>query len=331
MIADFSSYHYKELIFISLIQGEAMVSNAQKFRLGIFITFFSVIMIIFIVLVAGNKLMEKRDLYLIRYEELSISGLQVGGAVKYYGISVGRVDDISIDPKDIRNVLVEISVQEGTPIKEDMVAALTPVGITGLLQVEISGGTNKSKLLESGDTIKAGKSTFDDITGKAEILTEKLEMVMNNIIEITGEENQQKLQNIISNVDKIIEGTQDPLERIVTEIDTMSNELTILVRNLNTTTENINVVLGSQQFQNIMKNTDSFTSELNNLEIVEIVDNLNVTLLEINNAVRQVNITHLNGKQDLLQTLEKLHEAVDYLNEFSRMITEDPTILLRGK
>ncbi|MFO7896272.1 MAG: MlaD family protein [Candidatus Cloacimonadales bacterium] len=307
-----------------------MVSKAQKFRLGIFITIFAVLMVLFIIMVAGNKLMEKRDYYTIRYSNMTVSGLQVGGAVKFYGINVGRIEDISIDRENIRNVLVEISVDEGTPIKEDMTAALTPVGITGLLQVELTGGTNEAKLLKPGDTIKSGSSTFQDITGKAEVLTDKLEIVLNHIIEITGPDNQKKLNSIITNVDSLIAYTHEPMRNIVDDLDVMTAEINLLVSNLNQTTESVNSVLQSDNFNNIMTNTEKFTTDLNEMELNELVTNLNNTVTELNNAVQQVNITHLSGRQDFLETLEKLLDTVDYLNEFSRMITEDPTILLRG-
>jgi len=307
-----------------------MVSKAQKFRLGIFITIFAILMVLFIIMVAGNKLMEKRDYYTIRYSNMTVSGLQVGGAVKFYGINVGRIEDISIDKENIRNVLVEISVEEDTPIKADMTAALTPVGITGLLQVELTGGTNDARLLKPGETIKSGGSTFQDITGKAEVLTEKMEVVLNHIIEITGPENQKKLNRIIGNVDSLIATTQEPMRNIVEDLDVMTNEVNLLVRNLNQTTESVNHVLQSDNFNNIMTNTEKFTTDLNEMELNELVTNLNSTVTDLNNAIQQINITHLSGRQDFLETLEKLLDTVDYLNEFSRMITEDPTILIRG-
>ena len=308
-----------------------MVSKAQKFRLGLFIAVFTTIMIVFIIMVAGNKLMEKRDYYNIRYSGMSVSGLQIGGAVKYNGINVGRVDNIKIQSDDIRNVIVEISVEEGTPIKSDMQATLTPVGITGLLQVELTGGTNSSPLLHSGDTIKAGVSTFQNITGKAEIITEKLEMVLNNIIEISGPDNQKKLNSIITNVDSIIYNSREPLTNIVTQLDTMSIEITLLVNNLNQTTTRINQVLDSEEFNNILVNSENFTEQISKMDILTLMENVNKTIEEVDYAVRQINITHLSGKDDLLDILDNLRETVDNLDEFSRMLLEDPTILIRGK
>ena len=40
-----------------------MVSKAQKFRLGIFIVVTSLLLISFLMLIAGKKIMEKRDNY----------------------------------------------------------------------------------------------------------------------------------------------------------------------------------------------------------------------------------------------------------------------------
>lgn len=308
-----------------------MVSKAQKFRLGIFVAVFTTLMIIFIVMVAGNKLMEKRDYYQIRYSGISVSGLQIGGSVKFYGINVGRVDDITIQADDIRNVIVEISVAEGTPIKSDMTAALTPVGITGLLQVELTGGTNTAALLNEGDMIQAGISTFQSISGKAEVITDKLELVLNNLIEISGPDNRKKLNSIITNVDSIIHTSQKPIASIITKVDTMSTEINLLANNLNQTIQRVNQVLESEQFNSILSNGAEITRNLSEVDVVKLVDNLNKTIEDVDFAVRQINLTHLSGKEDLLQTLDKLKETVDSLNEFSRMLVEDPTILLRGK
>ena len=108
-----------------------MVTKAQKLRLGIFITVISVLMVIFLIMVAGTKIMEKRDIYHIRYQDSSVTGLQIGGPVKYRGIGIGRVDDISIDPESITDIIVTVSIKSGTPIKGDMTASLIPIGITG--------------------------------------------------------------------------------------------------------------------------------------------------------------------------------------------------------
>ncbi|MCD6173347.1 MAG: MCE family protein, partial [Sulfurimonas sp.] len=69
--------------------------------------------------------------YNIHFDE-SVHGLNMDAAVKYRGISVGKVTKLKINPKNTEQVEVLITILKTTPIKEDTVAQLTAQGITGL-------------------------------------------------------------------------------------------------------------------------------------------------------------------------------------------------------
>ena len=306
-----------------------MVSKTQKFRLGIFIVFISALMIIFFIMVAGNKLMEKRDNYRIVYKEISVSGLQVGGAVKYHGISIGRVDEILIDKEDIRNVIVKISVKAGTPIKVDVKASLTPVGITGLLQVELSGGTIEAKLIKPGGEIVAGTSTFESISGKAEALAGKLENVLDNLAEITNIKNRKKLENILANIDSMITENREPATNILTNIDSTTFYLVQLAEQTRMTVEKLNEILYSERFDNILDNAEKFSNKISEADIQQLIVDFNKAVNQANDTLLHFDLTLLKSRQDLLQSLETLKETMDYLNEFARQISENPSILLR--
>ena len=77
-------------------------------------------------------------------------GLHAASPVRYRGVPVGTVTDIHIDENNSERVVVTIEVTKGTPIKEDAVAALEMQGITGLVNVQITGGSKDSALLEAG-------------------------------------------------------------------------------------------------------------------------------------------------------------------------------------
>lgn len=201
-----------------------MVTNAQKIRLGIFLTITSILLIVTIVLVAGKSLLEKRDSYFVTYSNISVIGLQSGSSVKYYGINIGQVEDISIDQDDINNVTLELSVKKGTPIKEDVLATLVSVGITGLKQVELTGGTNDAKLLEPGSSIQPGTSYMEDITGKAELIAEKFEILLNNIIAVTSEDNRIKVGNILTNTNDMVTENRAVLHASLENMNTLLEE-----------------------------------------------------------------------------------------------------------
>ncbi|MCK4653997.1 MAG: MCE family protein [Candidatus Cloacimonetes bacterium] len=308
-----------------------MVSKAQKLRLGIFILVVSVLMIVFLVLVAGSKIMEKRDTYYIKYENTSVSGLQVGGPVKYRGIGIGRVDDITIDKDDVTNIIVVVSVKSGTPVKEDMRASLIPIGITGLLQVEITGGSIEAEFLKPKSYINAGVSTFDSISGKAEILTQKMELLLNNLAEITNEENREKIKSILSNVDTIIEENKKTVTTIVSNLDSISGDLVKISRDTKEAVDKLNSILQSGKVEDIIESTERISSDIAQTDIAQLLSDFNDTIKQLDVTLSRIDATHLKSRQDILDIIEGLKETIDYLNEFARQLSEDPSLLIRSR
>ena len=308
-----------------------MVTKAQKFRLGIFITVISILMVMFLIMVAGTQILEKRDIYYIRYQNSSVSGLQIGGPVKYRGIGIGRVDEISIDPENITDIIVTASVKSGTPIKGDMKASLIPIGITGLVQVEITGGTQEAELLESGSFILAGLSTLESISGKAEILANKFEILLNNLNDITNEENTKRLNNIIANVDTIIDVNKNSISNTVSSLEVITDDFEQIAESTKTLLIRLEDIMKSGEVEKIVTSTEKITSELASSDLKQIMTDIHKLTVDANSAISHIDATHLESRQDLLDTIESLKETIDYLNDFSRQISEDPSLLIRSK
>jgi len=308
-----------------------MVTKAQKFRLGIFITVISILMIMFLIMVAGTQILEKRDIYYIRYQNSSVTGLQIGGPVKYRGIGIGRVDEISIDPENITDIIVTTSVKSGTPIKGDMKASLIPIGITGLVQVEITGGTQEAELLESGSFILAGLSTLESISGKAEILANKFEILLNNLNNITNDENTKRLNNIIANVDTIIDVNQNSISNTVSSLEAITDDFEQIAENTKTLLIRLDEIMKSGKIEKIVTSTEKITSELVGSDLKQLMTDIHKLTVDANSAISHIDATHLESRQDLLDTIESLKETIDYLNDFSRQISEDPSLLIRSR
>ena len=84
--------------------------------------------------------------YSIHFDE-SVLGLNIDAPVKYRGISVGKVTSLRINPANMEQVDVLITILKTTPIKEDTVAKLTAQGITGLSYINLSMGSQNAKEL----------------------------------------------------------------------------------------------------------------------------------------------------------------------------------------
>lgn len=409
-----------------------MISKAVKIRLGVFIAIGSILILVFAGAIAGSRLMERRDIYYIQFENYSVSGMQVGGTVNYQGIKVGRVESIKIDPKDVTKVTLTISVDSGTPIKADCEAILTMVGITGLKAVEIRGGTNESALLKPKSFIKVGVSTFDDITDRAVSIAEKIDLIASNIQAMTNEENQKNIaailqqtsmllevtrtnlsttltsfnrianntadlteglgknldkitDNLTKNVDAITLSTTNNIDNIsntsqeslVSLTKTLNTELTSLTglleqsisqittqtntimmdtqmhlntigghtdqmilettkqivttsANLNRSLDKVNEILQRPGVDSLMINISKLAGKLSETDFDTMVSDLSVTIQKTGTLVSTLNRLVVRGQGDVLDILDSLAETSENLNEFSRQISDNPTILLRG-
>ncbi|MEM9750547.1 MAG: MlaD family protein [Pseudomonadota bacterium] len=77
-----------------------------------------------------------------------VTGLSVSGDVRFNGIKVGEVDELSLNENDAKQVIARIRVSGGAPVKEDTIAQLELAGLTGVSFIQLSGGSAESPRLQ---------------------------------------------------------------------------------------------------------------------------------------------------------------------------------------
>jgi phospholipid/cholesterol/gamma-HCH transport system substrate-binding protein len=140
--------------------------------------------------------------YRIRFAE-SVSGLSVGGSVKFRGVDVGSVESITIDPKDTRLIRVDVRILKSAPIKVDTVANLKLQGVTGVVFIELSGGKPGSPNLadvsqQSVPEIRAEQSTINALVDRLPELLDKTTHIVDQINGLLSSENVQNVSDIIA-------------------------------------------------------------------------------------------------------------------------------------
>ncbi len=176
-----------------------MEADRHYFIEGLFIIGFSIAAALFTLWLVTSG---HRDdvLYRIHFAE-SVSGLALGDTVKYHGVDVGTVKALSLDADDPRRVQVDVKLRKQAPVRTDTKAILTPKGITGVVFIELSGGS-------------AGAKDLVAVTPAGQIP------------EIPSERS--TLSSILEQLPKVIEkfsSIEDKVQKVVTDVGGITNKI----------------------------------------------------------------------------------------------------------
>ena len=183
-----------------------MYSKINYTIVGIFVLLFGLGMVLFSFWLAKYGLHQEYDLYKTYMTE-SVAGLSKDSVVRLRGVDVGRVKEIRIDPQNIERVEILLNIKKGVPIKEDMVAHMDMLGVTGLLSVEIEGGTNSARTLHPSNNvipvIRTEPSWINKTKQDIGKLSDKIVTISTQIEKLLSNENLKHIGQILGNADEI--------------------------------------------------------------------------------------------------------------------------------
>lgn len=318
----------------------AQITRAQKVRLGIFLAVGIGVLVSGMLILAGMKIGESRDKYVIRWKQadVSLSGLDVGSPVKYSGIAVGRVETVRIDPKDVSVILVELTLDGGTPIAEDTKANLGSQGITGLKYIELTRGSSSARVRKPGEEIPAGTSLFDSLATQAGDIAKKVDTVLDRVVDLTGPDMKLRIASVLDRTDTLLGTVNDTLaenrdslkllaQRLsgtATQVEALSVELagsarranalldqaTAILRNARVTPERLNAFL--EQATGVLAESRTLLG----------AEGLQRTLGSINSLLAQ-------SRGPVVETMNFLRETAENVSALSQKLRDDPSLLIR--
>lgn len=319
------------------------MKKAQKLRLGIFILVSSLLLIFVFLYFIAQAMFERKDHYYVAYQDISVSGLQVGSPVKFLGINVGSIAEIGIAPDDVNTIIVKLTLQENTPVKVDAVADIVAMGITGLKTIEIRGGTQEADFLAPGGYINPGTSLTEDITGKAEVLAFKAEQVLNNLQDFTDPANmaafREAAQGItaladqanltILTVSDILEENREDVRQTLLTINNISNEVNNTSGELYHAIARFNEIMQGDTLSEVLANFRDISLTLKETKLNELIEELAMATKQTQSLMLRVGDDIDQGAESLIDNLTLLQSTLVNLNDVSRKISTDPSVLVR--
>lgn len=299
-----------------------METRANHVLIGLFTIIVTLMAVGFALWAANYTSNRNWDEYEVIFKE-AVTGLGNGGIVQYNGINVGEVRRLRLDPRDPRRVIARIRLQADTPVKIDTKAKLAFIGLTGVAQIQLSGGLPESpRLLPTPERpipiIATQPSALQNIAEAANDIVERLKTIL-------SEENVQR-----------ISGTLDDIHQLSSTVAGQKEEIAALIKNLREVSVQMNATLVKAQ-----GSMDTIDREVVQ-NLPEIVRKLDRTLAQLESASKNTNAViadnreaissfSQNGLAQVGPTLTELRVLVRDMRRITNRLDRNPGGFVTGR
>jgi len=275
-----------------------METHTQKFkvRLGLFITGGLALFILAVFIIGKQKNLFNPVIKLTTTFH-NVSGLQVGNNVRFSGITIGTVDNISIiNSTTVRvDLLIRKEIQKF--IKSDGEVAIGSEGLIGDRLLIISQGSPDSPVVKERQQLTSIEPVETDAiiaslqvtSGSVEIVAEQLSEIMLKINSGRGTLGRIIHDTIIAqNLYHTVANFKESSVKLNDIMDTTSNKVFIIMSSLETTAGNAEVL--SQELEEIATKINNGQGAISRLvEDTIIAENINLTIENLKNSSRGLN------------------------------------------
>ncbi|MGA7696446.1 MAG: MlaD family protein [Candidatus Sulfotelmatobacter sp.] len=253
-------------------------------------------------------------------------GLEPGASVLYGGMNVGKVTAVRPWATDPTRIEILLDVKKDTPLNEKSVAKLGFVSVMNSAALSITTGTVEAKRLPPESTIASQEAaSLDEIAGKLATVADSANTLMTqaqgelndisgnmnhllaNLDTMTGPGNQQKVQAILENIDRLVAEERPKIDRLTDQLARVSEHADDTIQNVNGTVTDM---------RNPMRK-----------DLAE----LQTTLEEANGLLQSMQVMVRANDSKIGDTVENLRDATDNLNQFTNSIKQRPWSLIRTK
>jgi phospholipid/cholesterol/gamma-HCH transport system substrate-binding protein len=162
--------------------------TTNHIKLGLFVTLGILILMTGIYFIGETKKLFSTTFKLTTFFK-DVNGLQIGNNVRFAGINVGTISDISIITDSTVKVDMILDINTQQFIKKDAKATIGSDGLMGNKILTVSSGTSKEKTIESDDIIGTTipvsmddlLTSFKTTVDNAALITNDLADIMENI------------------------------------------------------------------------------------------------------------------------------------------------------
>lgn len=258
----------------------------------------------------------------------AVTGLSKGSPVQYNGIKVGDVIQLKLDPTDPRKVLARIRLAGDTPVKQDTHAKLVLTGLTGITNIQLSGGAPASPPLvgQGGKlpVIVADPSPLNKLLANGEDLMTSINEVVARTNQLLSEQNVAHINHALANLDKVTGAIADQRD----DIHQLLQQLTLASRHADATLT---------QTELLARNANGLISDQGKAAM----DSMQASMASLQRATASIDqllkVNHdaldsgMRGVGEIGPAMSELRQTLHSLQSISRKLDDNPANFLLGR
>lgn len=304
-----------------------MEIRARYIVIGMFTVGVFALALIFLLWMSRAGIDRTTALYDIVFTE-AVTGLSRGSLVQYNGIKVGEVTTLKLAPDDPRKVLARVTLDGGTPVRQDTRAKLGLQGVTGVAYIQLSGGSPDSPpLLPSAQhpvpVIASEESALSKLLASGSDIAVTVNETLLRIGDLFSDDNIAHVGTALGNIDAItssIAGQRDSMARALEQLADATADLHGTLQTIDRTAADAGKLLREDGHKTLAATQEALGS------INEVVQSLNDLVLDNRSAIE--NFSN-QGLRQLGPALVELRETLRSLNRLSEQLGDSNNILLR--
>ena len=287
-----------------------MESKINYTVVGLFVVLLSIALIVIVFWLSGNGTKTNHKTYLVLMNE-AVSGLSLQAPVKFNGVDVGSVTNISLNPKNPQQVKLLLSINADTPITTSTVATLMAQGVTGLTYVGLKAKSSVGEPLmikpgEEYPIIASEPSFLVQMDTVLKGLTDNLNSLSENFSEIFNAQNREALKETLTSLDVITRTLANNSQNIDSTIRAADQTFQ-------------NTAIASRQLPGIMS---ELKTTLNSVQTM--TQSVEQTSTQVNNFSQQ-------ALPNAVDTMNRLKNITANLQTLTQEISNNPSVIMRGK
>lgn len=296
-------------------------SDSKKIRLGLFVIISTLLFIAAVYLIGQQQNMFKKNFTINSYFQ-NVNGLQKGNNVRYSGVNVGTVKDITMVNDSTIEVIMNIEEKIIEHIRKDAIATIGSDGLVGNMIVNIVPGNGAAPVISNGDTIESySKIGADDILSTLSVTNENAAILTADLLKITNAmiDGKGTLALLLNDtiMSKQLRLTVSNLQMASRDASKSIKELNELVSSLRTNNESVLGVLLNDSTSGNKLRTIVSNLESSSIEIDKVTKNINETVNKINSSEGAFNyiVKDTSLVNSLKSTLENINEGTHKFNQ----------------